>query len=186
MFTGWYRSEWNKELESELKRVNPEARLVSAEYGDPYNYMKGPIHVVLKYEVPDYAIDGGNVMIFKSFIADGFLKRAMSHLYMDTRLENRQYPFRDRCSRLVQLEDNITLPGSFTVQSIPKAEPFSDTTASANCRYELSADGKSLNMTQDLRFDKRIYQASEWPSYRRAVMEQEKFAEEPVILKKSN
>jgi hypothetical protein len=41
-------------------------------------------------------------------------------------------------------------------------------------------------MKQELSFEKRIYEAEEWPSYRKAVMEQNKFAEEPVILTKLN
>jgi hypothetical protein len=185
VFTGGYKSEWNKAIEADLKRVNPAAVLNSAEYGNPYDYMKGPIHIVIRYQVPGYALVSGDVIIFKSFIANGFMKRAMAHLSADVTPETRQYPFRDRCSRLVKLEEVITLPGTYTVSSKPSAEPFGDAIASADCKYELSRDGDKLSMKQDLSFNKRIYDASDWPSYRKATMEQMKFASEPVILKKS-
>jgi hypothetical protein len=146
--------------------------------------MAGPINIRIKYEVPGYALASKDVILMKSFIANGFLKRAMSHLYTNTGLETREYPFRDRCSRLVELEEVITLPGSFAIKSKPEGEAFLDEVASANCRYTLAADRKTLTMKQELSFSKRIYEASEWPSYRKAVMEQNKFADEPVVLTK--
>jgi hypothetical protein len=184
MFTGWYKSEWDKGLEAELKQVDPGATLISAKYHNPYDYMKGPINIVIQYSVPGYAFAAKDVIFFKSFIANGFFKRAMGHMYISTGPETRQYPFRDRCSRLVEMEETITLPGSFEVQSKPEGEAFADEIASADCRYSLSDDGKTLTMKQNLSFGKRIYEASEWPSFRKAVLEQKKFEEEPVILKK--
>jgi hypothetical protein len=185
VFTGGYKSEWNKAIEADLKRVNPAAVLNSAEYGNPYEYMKGPIHIVIKYQVPGYALVSGDMLIFKSFVANSFMKRAMGHLYADVSPETRQYPFRDRCSRLVKLEEVITLPGNYTVSYKPAAEPFTDPVASADCSYQLSREGDRLAMKQDLSFNKRIYEASDWPSYRKATMEQLKFANELVILIKS-
>jgi hypothetical protein len=185
MFTSWYKNQWDNNLERELKRVHPGARMISAEYHNPYDYMKGPINIVLRYSVPDYALTSGDIIFLKSFIANSFFKRAMSHLYANTSMETRKYPFRDRCSRLVELEETISLPGSFEFISKPEGEPFSDEIASADCQYILSDDGKTLKMKQELSFGKRIYDASDWPSYRKAVMQQMQFAEEPVILEKN-
>ena len=185
MFTGWYKSEWDKSLEAELKRVDPKARMISAEYHDPYDYMEGPINIKIKYTVPGYALATEDALFMRSFIANGFLKRAMSHMYTSTGMETREYPFRDRCSRMVELQETITLPGSWSVEYTPEGEDFSDATASANGAYVLSDDGKTLTMKQNLSFEKRIYEAEEWPSYRKAVMMQQKFANEPVVLKQN-
>jgi hypothetical protein len=129
MFTSWYKSEWNNNLERELKRVDPNAKMISVEYHDPYDYMAGPIHIKIKYEVPGYALSSGDLIFLKSFIANGFFKRAMSHLYANTGLETRKYPFRDRCSRLVELKETITLPGSCVIKSKPEGEAFLDEVA---------------------------------------------------------
>jgi hypothetical protein len=184
MFTGYYKDQWQHSLEMELKRINPYAEMLSADYGDPYDYQSGPIKIVLKYRIPFYAIVNGDEMIMKSFIASGFLRRSIGNLMMDTHAETKVYPFRDRCSRQVQLTESITLPGKYQIIYKPEAETFADTTASFEGSYEMSLDGNTLRMSQLANFDKRIYQPEEWPSFRRATLDETKFIDEPVILKK--
>jgi hypothetical protein len=124
-------------------------------------------------------------MIVKSFIASGFLRRAIGNLSMDTRSETKIYPFRDRCSRQVNLTESITLPDQYQIVYKPEAETFSDGTASYEGSYEMSLDGKTLRMSQLANYNKRIYEANEWPSFRKATMAQQKFIDEPVVLKKA-
>jgi hypothetical protein len=184
MFTGSYKDQWQHNVEMELKHVNPSAELLSADYGDPYDYQGGPIKIVLKYRIPFYAIVNADGMIMKSFIASGFLKRAIANLYMDTHAETKIYPFRDRCSRQVQLTESITLPGKYQIIYKPEAETFADTTATFEGSYEMSPDGNTIQMSQLANFDKRVYQPEEWPSFRKATLDETKFIDEPVILKK--
>jgi hypothetical protein len=40
-------------------------------------------------------------------------------------------------------------------------------------------------MSQLANFNKRIYEAEEWPSFRKAALAQQKFIDQPVVLKKS-
>jgi hypothetical protein len=49
----------------------------------------------------------------------------------------------------------------------------------------MSLEGNVLRMSQLANFNKRIYEADEWPSFRKATLSQQKFIDEPVILKKS-
>ena len=186
MFTGYYKDQWHHALEQELIRVHPAAEMLSVDYSDPYKYLEGPINITMKYRIPGYAMVSGDEMIVKSFIASGFMKRALGHLYMDTRTETKTYPFRDRCSRQVVLNESISLPGSYSIVYKPEAETFADGTASFEGSYELSPDSQNLRMSQTLNFNKRIYEASEWPSFRKATLSQTKFIDEPVILKKTN
>lgn len=185
MFTGYYKDQWEHNLEMELKRIHPAAEMLSADYGDPYDYQKEPVRIVLKYRIPFYAIINGNEMIVKSFIASGFLRRAIGNLSMDTHAETKEYPFRDRCSRQVQLTESITFPGKYQIIYRPEAETFSDTTASYEGSYEMSPDGHTLRMSELANYNKRIYEPQEWPSFRKATLAQTKFIDEPVILKKS-
>jgi hypothetical protein len=184
MFTGYYKDQWNSGLEMELKRINPAAEMVSVDYGDPYKYLEGPIEIVYKIRVPGYGIVNGDEMIVKSFIASGFFKRAMGHLYMDTRSESKLYPFRDRCSRQVSLTESITLPAKYQIVYRPEAETFADATASFEGSYEMDLEGNILRMSQLANFNKRIYEAGEWPSFRKATLAQQKFIDEPVVLRK--
>jgi transglutaminase-like putative cysteine protease len=186
MFTGNYKDQWQHNVEMELKRVNPSAEMLSVDYGNPYAYQEGPIKIVLKYRIPFYAIVNGDEIIMKSFIASGFLRRSIGNLMMDTHSETKVYPFRDRCSRQVQLTETITLPGKYQIVYKPEVETFSDTTASFVGSYEIGLDGNTLQMSQLANFDKRVYQPQEWPSFRQATLAETKFIDEPVILKKSN
>jgi transglutaminase-like putative cysteine protease len=185
MFTGYYKDQWEHGLEMELKRVNPAAEMISADYGDPYKYLEGPIKIVLKFRVPGFGLVNGDEMIVKSFIASGFLRRAIGNLSMDTHAESRVYPFRDRCSRQVNLTESITLPARYEIVYKPEAETFSDGTASYEGSYEMSLEGNILRMSQLANYDKRIYEAQEWPSFRKATLAQQKFIDEPVVLRKS-
>ena len=184
MFTGGYKDQWQHNVEMELKRVNPAAEMLSVDYGDPYDYQSGPIKIVLKYRIPFYAIVNGDEMIMKSFIASGFLRRSIGNLMMDTHAGTKIYPFRDRCSRQVQLTESITLPGKYQIVYKPEAETFADTTASFEGSYEMSLEGNILRMSQLANFNKRIYEPDEWPSFRKATLAETKFIDEPVILKK--
>ena len=183
MFTSSYRDQWEYYIEAELKKVAPSAKVQETQYDDPYNYMRGPIKIKIKYEIPDYALVTGSEVVVKSFIASYLFRRAMGHLNFDTQATTKQYPFRDRCSRYVKLNESVKLTGNYEIAYAPKAEKFADSTASFEGEYQVSKSGKTLRMLQTVVFNKRIYQPQEWDSFRRAVMDQEKFAEEPVVLK---
>jgi hypothetical protein len=185
-FTGNYKDQWNAGIEMEMKRVNPQAEVVSVDYGDPYAYQEGPIKIVIRYRVVGYGLLNGDEMVVKSFIASGFFKRAMGHLSLDTKPETKVYPFRDRCSRQVHLTESITLPAKYQIVYRPEAESFSDETASYEGSYEISLEGNVLRMSQLANFNKRIYEAEEWPSFRQATLSQQKFIDEPVVLRKTN
>ncbi|MBQ3985115.1 MAG: phosphoenolpyruvate carboxykinase (ATP), partial [Bacteroidales bacterium] len=51
------------------------------------------------------------------FVTNMFIRpnysRAMGHLYFDTTATERTQPFADRCSRLVEISESITLPGEY-------------------------------------------------------------------------
>ena len=185
MFTGNYKDQWQHGLELELTRISPSAELLSVDYGDPYKYLEGPINIVMKYRIPNWAIVSGDGMIVKSFVGSGFMKRALGHLYIDTHSDTKTFPFRDRCSRQVVLNESISLPGSYSIVYKPEAATFSDATASFEGGYEMSPDNQNLRMSQVLNFNKRIYDASDWPSFRQATLDETKFIDEPVILRKA-
>jgi hypothetical protein len=185
MFVRSYKDQWDHNVEMQLKYVHPAAEVLSIDYGDPYKYMEAPIKIVIGFRIPGFGLVNGDEMIVKSFIASGFFKRAMTHLYLDMSKEERKYPFRDRCSRQVNLTESITLPAKYQVVYQPEAEAFEDETASWEGSYEMNLEGNVLRMSQLANFNKRIYEAKDWPSYRKATLAQQKFIDEPVVLKKS-
>jgi hypothetical protein len=85
----------------------------------------------------------------------------------------------------VQLNESVKLPGIYELVYCPSADKFEDQTAAFDGYYDVSMSGKTLRMNQVIILKKRIYEAGEWPSYRKAVMAQNKFADEFIILKQT-
>jgi len=184
IFTGSYRSMWKQNLETQILSVHPRAVIREMDYGKPYDYQSAPLKIIVSYSIPDYAVVTDQEVLFTPFIVSDIFKRAMSHLYINTDLKDRKYPFRDRCTREVELSETVTLPNSVVVGYLPATEISDGTGASFKGSYYLT--GNKLTVTENMLFKKRIYEPEDWDSFRKAVISQKKMAEEPVILKVAN
>ena len=182
LFTRYYRQEWSTALEKEILRMSPLAKIVEISYDDPYDYQKGPVNIHMRLLIPDFALVTDKEIIFTPLTASNFFRRAMPHLSFDTDLTERKYNFRDRTSHTAELAETITLPAQFLPAFIPEQTPSSGSGASSNGNYELHGD--RLNFSLSSVFNKRVYDPSDWPSFRRAVEIQNNFAASPVILRR--
>jgi hypothetical protein len=155
--------------------------LVKVTYADPYNYLAGPILMHFKIRIPDYAVVAGDELIFTPLLATGFMKRAMPHLGFDASLEDRKFPFRDRTSHTVEMNEKITLPGIKEIVYSPVAQ--SGYGSGAQYNGMVKRENNILKFTFNASFPKRIYQPEDWDSFRKAVACQNMLAAEPVIVK---
>ena len=56
MFTGSYKALWKNNLENELLKIAPQAKILNSSFGDdPYNYISGPIDLKISFVISDYA-----------------------------------------------------------------------------------------------------------------------------------
>jgi len=184
MFTSNYRSEWKNSIERELLKVAPQAIIIDMDFGKPYEYQKDFIHITVKYTIPYYAIVTEEEIIFTPFVAANLFKRGMSHMYFNTSTKERNYAFRDRCSRLVELNETIKLPGKGKLMAFDFDEKIGDDIASFE--GSLSLDGRNLEFAEKVRLSKRVYEAEDWAAFKKAVSNQQKFAETPIIIKVEN
>ncbi len=180
LFTRNYKNDWEAALEREILRVAPLAEVTEWDYGDPYDYLSGPIIITVKYRIPDYAHVTDNEIIFHSFVASNPFKRGMAHLYQNTNLEERKYPFRDRCSRQVELTETITVPPGYTAAS----QPYSINSKGDYASFDgsIRQSGRTINVEETVVLKKRIYDPGDWDSYRAAVKNQNAIADHPIIL----
>ncbi len=182
MFTGSIKALWKSNLENELLKVAPQAKVLNIAFGDdPYNYMAGPINLRLNYEIPEYATITDGEIIFTPLAASGIFSSAMRHLSIDTKQETKIYPFRDGCSRSIEITDKTTLPGNYQIAWSPKVEKIDGKGASFEASYSLS--GTELLLKEQGVFNKRIYTPEDWPSFRNAIQMQKTITENPIILK---
>jgi len=182
MFTRALKNSWEQNVERELKRKYPLMEITKVEYEDPYDYLSGPIELKISYTIPDFALITDKEIIFTPVIISGVFMRGMSHMYMNVSKEERIYPFRDRCSRLVELHENIKLPGKVTATYLPEAKNFTESSAAFEGGYKLSKSGTGLMVNEKVTLNKRIYEIEDWSAFRKAVSAQQKFSKEPVIL----
>ncbi len=179
-FTGDEKTNWYHNIEREILRISPSAQITALDYGDPYDYQANPILIKIDFEIPNYALVSKKEMIFKPIISQDAFIRGMAHLYTNTTKETRNYGFRDRCSRLVQLTETIKVPADFHLKKEAEADSFGDDISSF--KYNINQKGEQIKLYQEISLGKRIYEAEDWPMYRKAVMAQKDLRNRNLIL----
>ncbi|MBO7490158.1 MAG: DUF3857 and transglutaminase domain-containing protein [Bacteroidales bacterium] len=177
------QSEWQRNLEMELLRIAPNALIKKVTYTDEDTYLEHPVSITYKYSIPNYAIVDGDNLVFIPLLARNLYSRAMGHLYFDTTATERTQPFADRCSRLVEINETITLPAEYkTMKYNAMIDGVVSPAVNYGCGFQL--DGKKLIFGESAMYNKRVYDAVDWPAFRQAVANQKKVAGTPVILSK--
>ena len=177
------QSEWQRNLEMELLRIAPNAVIKKVTYTDEDSYLEHPVSITYNYSIPDYAIVDGDNLVFIPLTARNLYSRAMGHLYFDTTATERTQPFADRCSRLVEISETITLPAEYKTMSY-KATIDGVVSPAVNYGCGFQLEGKTLTFGESAMFNKRVYDAADWPAFRQAVRNQKLVATTPVILSK--
>lgn len=176
------QSEWRKNLELALLRIAPTAEILDIQHTDPDRYLEQPVTITYRYRIPRYATVSKEVVEFIPLTARNFYRTAMSHLFFDLSQEKRTQPFSDRCSKLIQIEETITLPYACSQLHYPMVDGIADPAASFGCGFQM--EGRTLKFGESLAFGKRVYDAEDWMPFRACTQNQLKLAETPVILTK--
>ena len=174
------RTVWYQIVERELLRLWPQAKVSQVDYPDPINYQKSNIWITIDYTIPEFALISGTRMMFIPLSAGEIFKPFQGQLSFETGLKERKYPFRDRCSRKVEINESITLPEANKVIRIPESIMKSGDAASYHGGYSLS-DG-TIKFSGTSVFSKRQYDPQDWPEFKAAVEAQNRFNEQPVII----
>lgn len=173
-------ADWRTNVEKQFFSFYPNAKLKSVKYSDEFTYLEHPVSITYKFLIPDYAFVGDSEIVVTPFLAKGFFTFAMPELRYDVSMENRDYPFSDRCSRLVQLSETMTIPSGITSANMPKSRSFKGESVSFDGGYKL--ENTKVIFQENVRLGKRVYEASDWPDYRQAVINQKFYMNTPVIL----
>ena len=168
-------------MEAQLLAISPNARLLSVDWGkNPKDYQAAPIKITFRYEIPEYALTGNDVLLVKPTL-DKLYRSVKSFLRINTDIETRQYGFKDACSRLVEQEETIQLPAGYTLVNEEKED--SKQSASADFDGSLKQDGNKVVLHQRIALKKRVYEASDWEGFRAAVNAFKSYGDYLVIKK---
>ena len=176
------QSEWRTNLEYQLLAIAPNAEILDIEYTDPDTYLDHPVSITYRYRIPHYATVDKDVVSFIPLSARRFYGFAMGHLRFNLAPETRTQPFSDRCSRLVDIRETITLPYAPKQFHYPMVDGVANPVASFGCGFQLN--GNILSFGEQAVFSKRVYEAEDWPVFRAAAGAQKQVAQTPVILTK--
>jgi hypothetical protein len=182
IFTRNFKRNWDQALERKIKQISPDIEILEMNYSKPYNYQEKNMKITVKYKIPDYAVVTENEIIFTPVVARELFTSANYHLHFNPELKNRDYGFRDRCSRLVELNETIQLPEIEKAIYLPEADKIDGNAATFEGGYTL--EGNTLKLSEKAVYKKRMYKADEWENFRNAVKSQKTLANEKVILKK--
>lgn len=182
IFTTGFQSEWRNNMERQLLNVSPKARLISVDYGkNPKDYQAAPIRITFRYEIPGYAVTGDGVMLFRPISMNNIYNNVRSYLRINTAVEERQYGFKDGCSRLVELDETIRIPDGYTMVTEPKSDEMQG--SGADFSGSLTQDGGQIVLHNVLALKKRVYVPSDWESFRDAVNAHKAYGEYVIIKK---
>lgn len=182
IFTGRFMSEWKNYLEKELLNVSPRASLLSVDYGkDPKNYTAAPIKIKMKFSIPNYAITGKDILIFKPMALNNLYNSVRSYLRINTQLEERKYGFKDACSRQILLNEKINLPEGYRMIQNKKEDHF--TSPAADFSGYLKQENNSILLNNNLKLKKRVYEAEDWDGFRTAVNTHKSYGKELILEK---
>ncbi len=184
MFTSNFKSDWDRTMEKLIRQIDPNMEILELTYSDPYDYQgeDDNMKIKVRYRIPDFGRVTSGEIIFTPVVAREIFKNVNYHLNFDPDMKERQYGFRDRCSRLVELSETITLPDYKQAAYIPEADKIQGSAAAFEGGYQLNDDQLVLNET--ITFKKRKYKADAWENFRNVVKLHQKLADEKVILEK--
>lgn len=171
---------WYQNVEKELLRIYPQARISQIKYSDPADYLNYRMYVSIDFTIPEFALVSGNTMIFVPLSANGLFRNFQPHLGFETSLKERRYAFRDRCSREVTIRESMIMPEHKAITRLPVAVKAGGGAASFDGGYEAGKEALVFNVKA--RFEKRIYEPSDWPDFKAAVEAQNRYADQMVIL----
>ena len=181
VFTSGWQEDWKNSMEAQLLAISPNARLLSVDWGkNPKDYQAAPIKITFRYEIPEYALTGNDVLLVKPTL-DKLYRSVKSFLRINTDIETRQYGFKDACSRLVEQEETIQLPAGYTLVNEEKED--SKQSASADFDGSLKQDGNKVVLHQRIALKKRVSEASDWEGFRTAVNAFKSYGDYLVIKK---
>ncbi|MFO8235750.1 MAG: DUF3857 and transglutaminase domain-containing protein [Bacteroidales bacterium] len=182
MFTGTYKRNWDNALEEKIREISPDIEILDMTYSEPYNYQEEKMKIKVKYRIPNYAIVTEEEIIFTPVVAKELFTSVNSQLSFNPDNKEREKDFRDRCSKLIELNETIELPEFENASYLPEADQIEGSSATFEGGYELN--GNKLKLNEQIVFNKRKYKAEEWENFRNVVKSQKTIANEKVILKK--
>jgi hypothetical protein len=181
-FLQGYADRVYRALEAQLLAVSPQAVLEGYSCKDAKDYQKAPISLKIKFSIPAYATIGEGVIMCKPLVFTDIYSGVCSFLRVDTSVKERQYAFKDGCSRYVEMKETMTLPAGYKM--VQEAATASAEGSVAYASGSLSQAGNKLRAERKISLGKRVYEAADWGEFREAVNAYKAIANNMLVFEK--
>lgn len=180
-FVRGYKALWGAYFDRMIHAISPRAEIKEVTHTDPYD-LSEPMTITISYAIPEYAVVAGDTMLFTPCVArfPGSDAGTSYFLHINLDMEKRRHGFKTRCSRLVELDETIVLPRGYSVKELPEYKPITGEAASFEGGYEKKHD--ALHYSARLVLEKRVYDASDYENFRKAVRGVKKMMNSAVVL----
>lgn len=180
-FTKSYVANWQKAMENEILSIDPEAKMLSVNYGkNPDYYLDAPIKITAKFSIPSYAVKTSDGALLYKPVSGRLYNRVKTFLRVNTNLPEREFGFKDSCSRLVEANENVTVPKGMRVSST-SGENVSE--EAADFTGKIAQTGSTVNISTSIALKKRVYEAGDYPGFKKAVEAWKSIEDNIIVIK---
>ncbi len=164
-------------------KIAPDVTFNRLNYTDPEDISR-PFSIEIWYEIPHYATITNDKIIFTPLLAknpfdDYFMSPELS---MNTDKEEKEYGFRTRSSKIVEITETIVLQSPKHPVEIPKFNEIDSEAAKFKAQYNNKGGKITLSATHVM--GKRIYEAGDWPDFRAALIQRKELMKAPLVFMK--
>ncbi len=180
-FTKSYVANWQKAMENEILSIDPEAKMISVNYGkNPDYYLDAPIKITAKFSIPSYAVKTSDGALLYMPVSGRLYNRAKTFLRVNTNLPEREFGFKDSCSRLVEANENVTVPKGMRLSATAGENVSGE---AADFTGKITQTGSTVNINTSIALKKRVYEAEDYPGFKKAVEAWKSIEENTIVLK---
>jgi len=181
-YRGRPRSHWPAIDQGLLAAVDPRAEVRVTSRTDPDD-LRVPFAIEAEFTIPGYArvLDDGSLLLTPLAARHpvGAAGRA-EEISLPLKPEKRKYPVRIGCSKVVTLEERMTLPAGARVEGLPDDARLDGPGALAST---WRVAGSELVVNETLTLDRRIFEPGQWPAVRAALEAFRKLGETQVVVR---
>ncbi len=180
-FTKSYVANWQNAMENEILSIDPQAKMLSVNYGkNPDYYLDAPIKITARFSIPSYAVKTSDGALLYKPVSGLLYNRVKTFLRVNTDLPEREFGFKDSCSRLVEANENVTVPKGMTLSS-PLEESASS--EAADFSGKVAGKGNTVNIASSIALKKRVYEAGDYPGFKKAVEAWKSIEDNIIVIK---
>ena len=180
-FTKSYVANWQNAMENEILSIDPQAKMLSVNYGkNPDYYLDAPIKITARFSIPSYAVKTSDGALLYKPVSGLLYNRVKTFLRVNTELPEREFGFKDSCSRLVEANENVTVPKGMTLSS-PLEESASS--EAADFSGKVAGKGNTVNIASSIALKKRVYEAGDYPGFKKAVEAWKSIEDNIIVIK---